>query len=154
MDLLAAGALIALLWRRHRATAERVAAYGPLIACLALIPLIWLARYPWFRLSAETPLTNVWVLEFSLVGLVGVVLWALSGRRVGFLKLKPLVYLGRISYSFYLVHLSVTVILRRHTHHSMMSAVVALVLTFVYAALSWHFLERPLLERGEPKSLA
>src|SRR5579859_1686199 len=102
MDLMAAGALIALAWRRHRSVVEHVGRYGPLLAGLAATPLLLFSWYPWFQPAADTVLVSVWLYELTLIGYVGILGWALSGRGIGFLKLRPLAYVGRISYSLYL----------------------------------------------------
>jgi peptidoglycan/LPS O-acetylase OafA/YrhL len=148
MDLLAAGALIAIAWRHRRSAVERLGRYGPVLAGLAAAPLLWLSRFSWFQPGTDTVLVNVWLYELSLIGYVGVMGWALSGSAVGALKLRPLVYVGRISYSLYLVHPTALAIVRRHyLHHYTLTAAIALALSFVYAGLSWRFLERPLLQR-------
>jgi peptidoglycan/LPS O-acetylase OafA/YrhL len=58
------------------------------------------------------------------------------------------VYLGRISYSVYLIHLAALVFIRRFTHHSLASAAVAFAVTLCYAALSWKWVEQPILQRS------
>jgi peptidoglycan/LPS O-acetylase OafA/YrhL len=77
------------------------------------------------------------------------VFWALSGRAVGILKLRPLVYIGKISFSFYLIHVTVLCIVRRHLHHH--AVAIALAVSLLYAALTWHFLELPILQGTRQK---
>jgi peptidoglycan/LPS O-acetylase OafA/YrhL len=148
MDLLAVGALIALAYRNGRATVERFGFYGLALAMAAATPLLLFSRFPWFQPAANTVLVNVWLYELSLIGYAGILLWALSGRRVEILKLRPLVYIGKISYSFYLVHLTILTIVPRYFHHY--SAAVALAASLLYAALSWRFLELPILRGRKP----
>ena len=143
MDLLAVGALIALAWRHHRAAVERFGHYGLILLVLAGTPLLLLSRYPWFQLSANTVLVNVWLYELILLVWAGVMLWALSGRFVEGLKIRPLVYIGKISYSFYLVHLLLLIVVRRHVHHY--STGVAFAATLLYATISWYLIESPIL---------
>jgi peptidoglycan/LPS O-acetylase OafA/YrhL len=144
MDLLAAGALLGIAWRNHRTVVESLGRYGLPIAALAATPLLLLSRYPWFQPAAETVLVNVWLYELILILYVGILLWALSGRGVGLLTLRPMVYLGRISYTFYLVHLAAITILRKHLPHH--AGFVALAVSLAYAALSWHWIEQPILK--------
>jgi peptidoglycan/LPS O-acetylase OafA/YrhL len=146
MDLLAAGALLALVWRRRRAAIERFGGYGLVLACLAAIPLLLFSRYPWFQPAANSILVNVWLYEIILFGYVGVLLWALSGRVVGILKLRPLVYVGRISYTLYLVHETVITVVRDHLHHYLPGTPIALAISLLFAAVSWHCLESPILQ--------
>jgi peptidoglycan/LPS O-acetylase OafA/YrhL len=146
MDLLAAGALLAFVWRRQRAAIERFGGYGLALTCLAAIPLLLFSRYPWFQPAADSILVNVWLYELILFGYVGVLLWALSGRVVGILKLPPLVYVGRISYTLYLVHDTVITIMRKHLHHYLAGTAIALAISLLSAAVSWHYLESPILQ--------
>jgi peptidoglycan/LPS O-acetylase OafA/YrhL len=146
MDLLAAGALLALVWGRRRAAIERFGGYGRVLACLAAIPLFLFSRYPWFQPGANSILVNVWLYEIILFGYVGVLLWALSGRAVGILKLRPLVYVGRISYTLYLVHETVMTVVWNHVHHHLAGTAIAAAISLFVAAVSWHYLESPILQ--------
>jgi peptidoglycan/LPS O-acetylase OafA/YrhL len=57
-------------------------------------------------------------------------------------------YLGTISYGIYLWHLPVILALKRVTWVDGPQALPSvLVLTVLFAALSWHFFERPLMMR-------
>jgi peptidoglycan/LPS O-acetylase OafA/YrhL len=150
MDLLAAGALIGIVWRNHRTTVETRGRYGLLIASLAVTPLLLLSRYPWFQPRAETVLVDVCVYELSVIGCVGILLWALSGWGVGILTLRPMVYMGRISYTFYLVHSAAITILHKYSQHD--PTFIALAASLVYAVLSWHLMERPILKGTWPRS--
>jgi peptidoglycan/LPS O-acetylase OafA/YrhL len=152
MDLLAVGALIALFRRQRGAAFERFAFYGLLLAAAAATPLLLFSRYPWFQPAADSVLVNVWLYELSLIMYAGIVLWALSGRWAGILMLRPLVYVGKISYSFYLVHLTILTLVRNQLPHY--SAAVALAGSLLYAALSWRFLEWPILRAGKPERTA
>jgi peptidoglycan/LPS O-acetylase OafA/YrhL len=149
MDLLAAGALIALAWRHNPISVKRFGVLGFSFAGVVAIALCLLSTHPWFQPGANTVLVNVWLYELTLLGYVGVLLWALSGRFVGPLKWKPLVYLGRISYTVYLVHAAAIVVMRKHISHSTLASLLALGATISYAALSWRFIEQPILRGGK-----
>jgi peptidoglycan/LPS O-acetylase OafA/YrhL len=60
---------------------------------------------------------------------------------------RPLRHLGRISYTFYLYHVAVLVIVSRHLISSSLRVVVSLALTIAIAGLSWRVLESPILNR-------
>jgi peptidoglycan/LPS O-acetylase OafA/YrhL len=67
------------------------------------------------------------------------------------LSARPLAWIGRVSYGIYLWHVPLIVFLRAHgaLPLSMPGALaVALPLTIVIAALSWHLLESPLQRRA------
>ena len=148
MDLLAAGALICLAWRHQR---ERVLRYGHLglgLTAAAGVALVALSRRADFSTIANKPFANVWIYELGLLGGTGLILWALSGRGVGVLKLRPVVYLGRISYSVYLIHLLALVVVGEYVRGRVAGGLVALTITLLYASASWILLERPLLRQG------
>ena len=148
MDLLATGALLAVLWRRRRDWIERWGMYGPALTAAALAVMLWLSRRPGFTITANTPFANVWIYELTLLGSTGVVLWALSGRFVGVLKLAPVRYVGRISYSFYLIHTTVLFLLSQHVPNRWLAAGLALAGSLLYSAASWRWLEQPILFAG------
>jgi peptidoglycan/LPS O-acetylase OafA/YrhL len=143
MDLLAVGALIAFAWRHRRTEVERFGPYGLLVLGVAVTPLLLFSRYPWFQPSANTVLVNVWLYELILIAWVGVVLWALSGRHVEMLRIRSLVYIGVISYSFYLVHFTLISVVRHHVRHY--SVGIALGASLLYATISWFLIEHPIL---------
>jgi peptidoglycan/LPS O-acetylase OafA/YrhL len=152
MDLLAAGALLWLEWERNRAGIER---WGAKIgAVLAVLGFAGLGLLGHLHISTygNSRIGNVLVYEFSLFICLGFMLYALSGWRVGWLRLRPLRYLGQISYSMYLVHLGmITLVFTRL--QGVAGAALALALTIGYAALSWRFIESPLLG-SKPESSA
>ena len=151
MDLLAVGALLAILWRHRRPSVERWGVLGPALTAAALATLLILSRHPGFTTYANTRLGNVWIYELTLLASAGLILWALSGRFVTLLNLAPVQYLGRISYSFYLIHTTALFILQPHIRRFWLLGILTLVLSLAYAALSWRFLERPLLYAGATK---
>lgn len=147
MDLLAAGALLWLAWERSRAEIERWGAgIGISFSLLGLSGLGLLGR---FRVSTDsnTRLSNILIYECSLLVCVGFMIYALSGWRVGWLRLGPLMYIGQISYSMYLVHLGVLTLVVAHIK-GFAGVLLSLAITIGYAALSWHFIESRLLGRA------
>jgi peptidoglycan/LPS O-acetylase OafA/YrhL len=150
MDLLAAGALISLLWRNQRKVIERFGIYGLVVAGVMAVPLIILSRYSWFQPVSNTAVANVWLYEMILVAYAGLLLWALSGRAVQFLQFWPLTYLGRISYTFYLIQTVAFVLIRRHVHHYSVGNICAFAAALLFSILSWHFMEQPILKMGRP----
>lgn len=145
MDLLLVGALLALMWIHHREKIVRYGQFGLMLPPIALGVLFYLSRWYHITTSENTQLANVAIYEASLVACTGVILWALSGRWVGVLTLRPMVYLGRISYSVYLIHVTGLLLAARVFHHRAAIAVAGAAITLAYAAASWRWMELPLL---------
>ena len=148
MDLMALGALFAVAWRHRRGVIERVGAYGLVLTAVAIGMMLWLSRKPDFTILGNTPFANLWIYELTLVGSAGVVLWALSGRGVGVLKLGVVRYVGRISYSFYLVHVLTLGLVQNYVRNEWLVASIALASSLAYAAACWRWLEQPILFAG------
>jgi peptidoglycan/LPS O-acetylase OafA/YrhL len=65
----------------------------------------------------------------------------------------PLRYLGTISYGIYLWHLPVILALKRVTWVDGPKALLpVIILTLLFASLSWHFFERPLMRHFGPRA--
>jgi peptidoglycan/LPS O-acetylase OafA/YrhL len=145
MDLLAAGALLAILWRRKRSAIERYGVYGPPAAAGAGLGLVLLGRLPGFSTFANNAGANVWIYELCLIASVGIVAWALSGRYVGILRWGPMMYVGRISYAIYLIHTLVLLVVDRYVASRVVAGLVSAAVSVGYAAISWRYFEEPLL---------
>lgn len=88
-------------------------------------------------------------LAFALV-----MLFTISIKVTGISRklLSPFFYLGTISYGIYLWHLPVLLSLKRLTWISPSVALALVVgLTYVFASVSWHFFEQPLIKRLKRK---
>lgn len=149
MDCLAAGALLAVIWRKAPELLEKYGRYGLVLPLISLVGLQWLGRNG-ITTSGDTVTGNIMVYEFSLWGCFGVMTWALSGKSIGLLKFRPIVYLGRISYTVYLVQMLMLQICSKFSSDKWAIAGSAGVLTLGYATLSWFFLESPILQRRIP----
>jgi peptidoglycan/LPS O-acetylase OafA/YrhL len=106
MDLLAAGALLAVAVRRNPNALQPFRPLAMLGFFAALAVLAWLhIHYPRFR-AENTPLSNAALYSVSLVLCTSVVVIALQSQGiVKRLLCNPvLVYIGTISYTIYLTH--------------------------------------------------
>ena len=120
--------------------------YRLLSTCLATMTLSLLSLY-WLNLHGDTttsnrPLANFAVYECILLLATALFLLALLGFGRIVLASAPMVALGRISYSMYLVHLTAFDLLA--PGHWLL----ALVATVAYATISWFALESPILRGG------
>jgi peptidoglycan/LPS O-acetylase OafA/YrhL len=145
MDLLAAGALLAILWRHKRGWIERYGGYGPLFTLGSGVGLVLLGRLPNFSTFANSSEANVWIYELCLIASVGIIVWALSGRYVGVLRWGPMMYLGRISYAIYLIHLLVLMLVGKYVGSGVGPGMLAAGISVGYAAVSWRYFEAPIL---------
>jgi peptidoglycan/LPS O-acetylase OafA/YrhL len=145
MDLLLVGALLALAWIHHRRMIERYGLYGLMLVPVAVAILLFLSKHYNVTTNDNTRLANVAIYEASLVACTGIMLWALSGRWVGMLTLRPVMYLGRISYSVYLIHVTALYLAAKMFHGTWAVAATGAVIALIYAVLSWQFMELPLL---------
>lgn len=146
MDLLAAGALLAVLVRRDREALEPFRLPAAFLFFAALAVLAWLhLHYPRFR-AANTPLSNALLYSISLVLCTSLVVMALQSRGLlrRVLSNPVLVYLGTISYTIYLIHLTILYAVWPLVHSRAESAAIALALTLAYASASWFLFEKRL----------
>jgi peptidoglycan/LPS O-acetylase OafA/YrhL len=147
MDLLATGALLCLVWRQKP---EWIRRRGPQIGfplmALGLATLALLGHFGVITYG-NTRVGNVLIYEASLVLYLGFMLYALSGWRVGWLRARWLRYIGTISYTMYLIHLGVITLLGAWLK-GVPLALAALLMTVIYASLSWFLMEKRLLQAG------
>jgi len=99
-------------------------------------PMFWF--FPWMVTFFRTPLSIAFALLLLIACCLNNDIWL---RLTG-----PFRYLGTISYGIYLWHLPVVLSLKRIAGLSPESALVlTTVLSIVFAAISWHFFEKPII---------
>lgn len=154
MDSLAAGCLIAILWRDHgaamRGFLQRRAAW--LHVCVATLVgiAIWIdfatgiskRNVLALRIFNATDYTVLW-LAWSLWLLVTLGIAGTSKWMPRLLRHPILVWLGRISYCLYVVHYPIYLALRNYMSHSL-AIPVGLVISLVVSSLSWRYFEGPI----------
>jgi peptidoglycan/LPS O-acetylase OafA/YrhL len=146
MDLLAAGALLAVIVRRDRNALEPFKWPAAVLFFVSLGVLAWLhLHYPRFR-GMNTPLSNAMLYSVSLVLCTTIVVFALQSKGLvrRLLSNPVLVYIGTISYTIYLIHLTILYAVWPLHYGRITSAAIALVLTLAYASASWFLFERRL----------
>jgi peptidoglycan/LPS O-acetylase OafA/YrhL len=148
MDLLATGAMLHLVYRNRRDLIEkRGAQVGAVLTVIGLAGLILLARLG-VTTYGNSRVGNVFIYEGALFTCLGIMLWALSGWNVQILQWRPVRWLGQISYTVYLVHMSFLLYFGEHFSKAV-TAVLTLAVTLVYATLSWYLIEKRLLGQSK-----
>lgn len=147
MDLLAAGAVMAVLWRQGIALRlwRKVGLW--MMASGTVLFAAFARLIPTFEARYNTTLYNV--LGYSLIccaaaGLIAFSLGTERGWWMNVITAKPVRWIGMVSYSAYLVHAGVIGLVRPFGSRGK-DAAVEFVLTLAIAALSWFAVERPLL---------
>jgi peptidoglycan/LPS O-acetylase OafA/YrhL len=77
----------------------------------------------------------------TLIYLLG----AQEGLVYAIVSTKPLRYLGLISYTFYLYHFGVWILLEQRVHPAILACLLSFAITGAIAAISWRFFESPIL---------
>ncbi|MFZ1337648.1 MAG: acyltransferase family protein [Paracoccaceae bacterium] len=138
------GALLAVLGLHGTALRKRPALAGAAAAAgiaLLAISIFWLDQ--------SRPFPSLWAL-LPVLGTMLVIACAAPATAVGrVLALRPVVFIGLISYSAYLWHQPILALTRHRMLNEPSWAVLAglIVLTLVLAALTWRFVERPFRDR-------
>jgi peptidoglycan/LPS O-acetylase OafA/YrhL len=151
MDTLAAGALIGLLWPTIRDKVKSSAgAKRMLVAVVAVAMVLAFAGFGLlhrlgYKTTANTPIGNSIDYSATLVMMAGLLILALVGVGARFLQSWPMIWLGRISFSVYLIHLTV---LEFAPHHSPLIAAMGAI---GYATVLWFLVEKPMTSAGQSK---
>lgn len=150
MDLLAAGALASHLddaYPRWMAAHRRRIALAAVLAASLFLGLTVADRD--FRSAANRTLFNVAGYGLSTALFTAVLMYTrvAQGGMVGrALRLPALGYVGRISYTAYLIHLFFLEVFRQWCGYGRsLSALMGLAATLSFASASWFAVERPLL---------
>jgi peptidoglycan/LPS O-acetylase OafA/YrhL len=151
MDTLAAGALVALLWPelRKRLTESswlraRIAWGCASAALVAILTALVLNRHG-YTTYGNTRIGNLALYEVTLGLTASAFIVVLIGFGRKALSTWPFVWLGRISYSFYLVH-TVALHVCPQFH-----GLLALAVSIAYATVSWFVVEKPILNSTRPE---
>ena len=119
---------------------------GPLLVALNIIYLPSLTSIVVVLENTITSVFFVWLIDRAAQGF--------SGVMGTILELRPLVYLGKISYGIYIYHLLVAYILSARFHYIdlgyqtvFIKFVINTVATLIVAMLSWHFIEKPINDK-------
>jgi peptidoglycan/LPS O-acetylase OafA/YrhL len=142
-----------ILLARHRsAVIARIRAAGTLPRLALAAGSLLLYTHPWWMPRIGHAHTPFFDMECVLAGTVGLLVSALGSPRAGAaLCTRPLQYLGRISYSLYLVH-AIVLLALLHLFYGRLPVAVLLIalwpLSLGLAALGERYIEQPSIALG------
>ncbi|OUJ74933.1 acyltransferase family protein [Hymenobacter crusticola] len=166
LDLFAVGALLSLVVQSFRSS-------GPYLLVISSILFLLYVTLAFSTFYLSTVAFGPSLLALSAAALLGALLGLQNTLLRKFATFPPLVFLGRISYSVYLYHLFMPVVLHRALHqiglritngtqyarimaweNSFAALATMFLLLLVVSGLSWKLLEQPLRNLGRRLSAA
>jgi len=147
-DLLCAGAILAMLWKKRTPRFEQMCRERAWIVCtIAFVVLLLTQHWVIFRVWANTSYSNGLVYSLTLVIAVSLVAWVLADRSwlYRLLTLRAVRYVGEISYTIYLVHIIVMFQVHSRVAKPWMVFLLVTGLSIAWASVSWFLIERPLI---------
>jgi len=162
IDTLATGALIAILTRSQTPIARSTTiAKATLFASFITMLGIW-------TVGGTSEYSNKWWLTIGFTSLsifFASLLWVVltaKGNHFGnrFLKIRPMVFIGKISYGIYLIHTLTILFIQRyvfdpvktsligesHFFSQLLFFITCFIAVLLLASFSWHFLEKNILK--------
>lgn len=152
MDSLALGALIALRFRKGPWNLPRkpltILTAGSLAVAFTVVIL---GEYTWWAPLNRT--LGLWLSSWAAALLVLWIICFRDSRFTRFLRFRPLLYMGSISYGVYLLHMPVATLLETAAAHfgwagygnSFQGMIISLTAAIASASVSWFFFEKPIL---------
>lgn len=150
MDQLAAGSLLAIAWSTNRDRVQRMLPVATTLAVVSAALFFGLAKFPWWRAKANSMSFNVFGYTLSsilFVSFLAVVLCSKNRLLQGVLTNRWVMGLGTVSYMAYLVHEPVLHV-AMHAYGKWIGSTIGFAITLVISVLSWRFIEKPILDRG------
>ncbi|MBS1849061.1 MAG: acyltransferase [Actinobacteria bacterium] len=148
-DALLIGPLVAI-WLQ---TGHRITPRIRLLGIPAAAFLVWTILYA----HVEDRWVYIWAIGLIDIAWAFVLIAVLGGTHpiTRVLQLRPIIWIGTISYGLYLWHMPIFVETMRHTRYRdlphWLPFAIAVALTFIVATLSFYVIERPFLRRKRPR---
>ncbi|MFN6481905.1 MULTISPECIES: acyltransferase [unclassified Nostoc] len=155
LDILGLGSLLAYL--KHRKEIFNIS-QEKIVKVFFIIGIILLLLGKIFKRIDNNIIFEI---VFSDTALALIFTWLVAEASIGFkgivgsiLESQPLVYLGKISYGIYLIHLftlyEVSKVFQKlelsFSGSAIVIAIFSTIATIIIASVSWHFLEKPIIE--------
>jgi len=148
MDLLASGAILAVLWLEP-GELFRWRRWGLLLMVAGLTVLIVCVRvFHDFHAEGNTVIFNVFGYSLICCIATGLLAFTLGSDRGWWMRLmtwKPVRWIGLVSYTSYLVHTGALALINPSSS-LLLNRFLALTFVIAYASLSWFILEKPILQ--------
>ena len=154
MDCLACGALLSLVWPMLHAHLDRSPAlrrrlwFAAAVGVVLSLAVLRLLQHRGIGTLSGSAIGNAFIYEAALIIVTSLFFFALSGGAPRLFCFRPLVWLGTVSYSLYLIH--GLLLNRAFDKHLPFAAPLAIGASLLYAAASWYWLEKPILSLGRP----
>jgi peptidoglycan/LPS O-acetylase OafA/YrhL len=144
-----------LLAKYHQGISNKVSLVNKGSKILLLVVAILLYTFRWLLSSNEiihNKLSNEWA---TTIGVCIIIILALSSKTISkVLKIKPMKFLGKISFSFYLYHLVILLLLTKTFGNLpiLLIFLLTFVLTLIASTTSYYLVERPSIKLGKALS--
>lgn len=104
-------------------------------------------------ISGVIPSITTYTLVITIISLGLASLTQSSGPFISLLESKPFIYLGRVSYSIYLMHTPIIYLILYFKsddfNFNILFAVISVIATVIVSSLTFRFIERPLVKIGK-----
>jgi peptidoglycan/LPS O-acetylase OafA/YrhL len=148
MDLLASGALLAVLWLRPGAMVNWRRWGLALMAAGALLLILGVRMFPPFHADGNTALFNIFGYSFICSIATGLLAFTLGSDRGWWMRVmswKPVRGIGLVSYTGYLIHVGVVVLVAPFSS-VILNRALAFAVLMAYTTASWFVMEKPILQ--------
>ena len=133
---------------RNNSTIRRISTYAgyPIIILLFMnTPII---REQYGLTFSQSSYINTWGDPATWIIIYSLFICAiLNSKSLAFLNYSPFVYLGKISYGFYLIHYPVLMYFKMFELNPIIQFILALIVTIFISYLSYNYYEKPLAKR-------
>ena len=140
------GALTALFQGRIRNSKkiQKIASFAGFPLVILLFTYTPVIREQYGLVYSESTYLRTWGDPITWAIIYGVFICAiLNSRSLVFLNYKPFVYLGSISYGFYLIHYPVLIYFKDTMVNPVLQFSFAFIVTMVLSQASYHYFEKP-----------
>ena len=140
------GTLTALFQERIKSSEKirKIASFAGYPLIILLFTYTPVIREQYGLVYSESTYLRTWGDPVTWIIIYGIFICAiLNSRSLAFLNYKPFVYLGNISYGFYLIHYPVLIYFKDLNINPILQFSLALIATMIVSQISYHYFEKP-----------